>query len=99
MKGSTPWEVFTAAPHRMMFLAGALQLVLTLLFWAVELAGRYTGLLAPLALSLHTTHVHLFLMLYCIFPFFTFGFLMTTFPRWMNGQPLTRGAMSPPSSP
>ncbi|HET7831478.1 MAG TPA: NnrS family protein, partial [Gallionella sp.] len=27
-----------------------------------------------------------YLMIYGLFPFFIFGFLMTTFPRWMNGE-------------
>lgn len=80
------WEVFTAAPHRIMFLAGAVQLVLSLFFWLIELTGRYSELWSPFELSIGTTFAHLFLMVYSIFPFFTFGFLMTTYPRWMNGE-------------
>jgi uncharacterized protein involved in response to NO len=30
--------------------------------------------------------VHAYLMLYGLFPFFIFGFVMTVFPRWMNGR-------------
>ena len=83
---SSLWEVFTAAPHRIMFLAGAVQLVLSLLFWLVELTGRYSDLWPPFELSIGTTFAHFFLMVYSIFPFFTFGFLMTTYPKWMNGE-------------
>ena len=36
--------VFSAAPHRMMFFAGAVQMVVVLLFWGTELVGRYTRL-------------------------------------------------------
>ena len=83
---SSLWEVFTAAPHRIMFLAGAVQLVLTLFFWSIELTGRYSELWLPLSLSIDSTFAHIYLMIYSIFPFFTFGFLMTTYPKWMNGE-------------
>ena len=35
----------SAAPHRSLFLAGALQGVLTLLWWVFDLAGRYADML------------------------------------------------------
>ncbi len=70
--------------------AGALQLVLTLLFWGAELAGRYTGLWAPLPTVEPAVWVHAFLMIYGLFPFFILGFLMTTYPRWMNGESIAR---------
>lgn len=84
------WSVFTAAPHRMMFFGGVFQLVSTLWFWSVELAGRYSGLWPPLQTSVPTTWAHAFLMLYGLFLFFIFGFLMTTYPRWMNGPLVER---------
>ena len=34
-------------------------------------------------------------MLYGIFPFFTFGFLMTTYPKWMNGRTVPGGSYIP----
>jgi uncharacterized protein involved in response to NO len=82
------WQVFCAAPHRMMFFGGAAQIVAVLALWSVELIGRYTGLWSPLATTIPTTWVHAFLMLFALFPFFMFGFLMTTYPRWMNGEPV-----------
>ncbi len=88
-QGYTRWEIFSAAPHRMMMFGGALQLVLVLLLWGVELLGRYAGLPAP-ALQVPGLWVHGFLMLYTVFPFFIFGFLMTTYPRWMNGTLIPR---------
>ena len=35
------WHYLAAAPHRGMFLAGALQGVFTLLWWVLDLTGRY----------------------------------------------------------
>ena len=75
-----PWKVFSAAPHRMMFFAGAVQLVLTLLFWGVELLGLYTALWPPLHITIAPVWVHGFLMLYGLFPFFIFGFLNDHLP-------------------
>ncbi|MBG7610538.1 MAG: NnrS family protein, partial [Anaerolineae bacterium] len=82
----TFWEIFTAAPHRMMFFAGAVQLFLPLLFWSAELFGRHTDLWAPLDTIISITWAHGFIMLYGVFSFFIFGFLMTVYPRWMNGE-------------
>ncbi len=78
------WKTFTAAPHRMMMFAGSLQLVLALLFWTAELLARYRGH-SSLSITLPVSQAHGYLMLYGIFPYFVFGFLMTTYPRWMNG--------------
>lgn len=85
------WTTFTAAPHRMMFFGGVIQLVATLLFWSVELTGRYTDLWPPMITTVPATWAHAFLMVYGLFLFFIFGFLMTTYPRWMSGPLVTRG--------
>ena len=79
------WETFTAAPHRMMFFAGAIQLILPIFFWMIELIGRYTSLWTPLNVLIPASWAHAFIMLYAVFTFFIFGFLMTVYPRWMNG--------------
>lgn len=78
------WTVFIAAPHRMMFFAGAVQTALVMLLWLAELLGR-AGLSPSLSLVLTPTWVHSFLMVYGLFPFFIFGFLLTVYPRWMGG--------------
>jgi len=78
------WQVFTAAPHRMMFFAGALQVVLVMGLWLVELAGR-AGWWPTLSLAVAPTWAHMYLMLFGVFPFFIFGFLLTVYPRWMGG--------------
>lgn len=80
------WHHLSVAPHRSMFLAGALQGVLTLLWWVADLAGRYgvAGIMS--AWSIAPIWVHAFLMIYGFFSFFILGFLFTTFPSWMNGE-------------
>jgi len=83
------WRVFSAEPHRMLFLAGATQILLTLAWWLVELATRATGFLSPTT-ALPATWGHAFLMLYGVFPFFIFGFLFTVYPRWLRGASIGR---------
>jgi uncharacterized protein involved in response to NO len=70
----------------MMFFGGFLQLLLTLLWWNGELVGRYLNFWSPMPTVIFSTWIHAFLMLYTVFIFFIFGFLMTTYPRWMRGQ-------------
>jgi uncharacterized protein involved in response to NO len=78
------WQVLAAAPHRMMFLAGAVQTVLAMCLWLAELLGR-SGVWPTLSLAIASTWAHVFLMLFGLFPFFIFGFLLTVYPRWMGG--------------
>ncbi|UJP06217.1 MAG: NnrS family protein [Nitrosomonas sp.] len=75
-----------AAPHRSLFLVGAVQGVLTVLWWIVDLAGRYGIVGSATAWSIAPPWAHAFLMVYGFFPFFIFGFLFTTYPNWMNGD-------------
>lgn len=82
------WAAFTATPHRVLFLAGAVQFVATLLFWLCELLLRQAGHSLPTTVP--TTWMHALLMLYGLFPFFIFGFLLTVYPRWMNAGEITR---------
>lgn len=80
------WNTFTAAPHRMMFFGGALQIIAVMLWWLIELVTRYGMVGQPIAWSIAPAAAHGYLMIYGLFPFFIFGFLMTTYPRWMNGR-------------
>ncbi len=87
------WLVLTAAPHRVLFLAGMVNLVLASSWWLAHLAARYTGFpLFALDLAIAPIWAHSFLMLFAVLPAFIFGFLFTTFPRWMNGPPVPRAA-------
>jgi uncharacterized protein involved in response to NO len=78
-----------ASPHRVFFAGGLLQLLLVMVVWTTELAGRLHPALA-VPLHLPPLWVHLFLMVYGTFPFFIFGFLFTVFPRWLGGPPIAR---------
>jgi uncharacterized protein involved in response to NO len=85
----TRFQVITAAPHRLAFLAGMTQVVAPLVWWTETLIARH-GSLPQLGLTLAPAHAHLFLMVYGLFPFFIFGFLFTVYPRWMGGAPIAR---------
>ncbi|HEX5338280.1 MAG TPA: NnrS family protein [Gallionella sp.] len=78
------WDAFAAAPHRVMFFGGALQALAVMLWWLTELVTRYGLVGHPVDWPVMPVAAHAYLMIYGLFPFFMFGFLMTTFPRWMN---------------
>lgn len=84
------WNTFSAAPHRLFFFSGALQLIVPLLIWSVELVGRYTNLWSPIDTIIPATWAHGFVMTFGLFIFFIFGFLMTVFPRWMNAPLISK---------
>lgn len=88
-----PWYVVTAAPHRFAFLCGLVSLLAASLWWGLHLLARYTGFpLFALDLAVAPIWAHSFLMLFTVFPTFFFGFLFTTYPRWMNGPLVPRWA-------
>lgn len=78
------WQVFAAAPHRMMFFAGAAQAVITVIWWLADLLGRYAGWYQPAAWPAPPGWIHAVLMIYGFFPFLMLGFLMTAMPSWLN---------------
>ena len=84
------WHTYSSAPHRMFFFGGAMQALLTIAWWLADLGGRYGGYYPPIAWTIPPVDAHAFLMVYGFFPFFVFGFLMTTYPRWMNGEEVER---------
>ncbi|MDR4513271.1 NnrS family protein [Nitrosomonas sp.] len=84
------WLNISSAPHRSLFLAGALQGIFTLTWWVYDLAGRYALLGSFSVWSIAPTWSHAFLMIYCFFPFFIFGFLFTTYPNWLNGKKISK---------
>ena len=80
-----------AAPHRTLFLAGLLGLLLASGWWALHLVARYTGApLFALVLQPAPPWAHAWLMLFAVFPTIFFGFLFTVFPRWMNGASISK---------
>ena len=83
-------KTFTAAPHRMMFFSGIIQTLVPLMVWMLELTGRHTDLFSTLDTIIPSAWAHGFIMLYGVVIFFIFGFLMTTYPRWMNGSSINK---------
>ncbi|MEK8090942.1 NnrS family protein [Thermithiobacillus plumbiphilus] len=94
---SPSWRQLGAAPHRLMFFLGAFQAAGVMLWWLGDLLGRYTQAYAAPSWTIPAAWAHAFLMIYGFFPFFIFGFLMTTFPNWLNGRPVTRWSYLPAS--
>lgn len=74
------------APHRLMFFIGATNLLLAMLWWAAWLSATRWSLLSMPQPTPYAGWLHAFVMQYQMLPSFMFGFLLTTFPRWM-GQP------------
>ena len=85
-KQTSIWHHLAAAPHRSLFLVGALQGVLTMLWWVFDMSGRYGILGTPTLWNIAPTWAHAFLMIYGFLPLFIFGFLFTTYPNWMKGD-------------
>ena len=87
------WRTLTAAPHRLLFFTGIVNLGLASAGWLLHLAARLTGVpLAALDLSVAPIWAHSFPMLFTVLPAFIAGFLYTTFPRWMDGPQVPRPA-------
>jgi uncharacterized protein involved in response to NO len=85
------WESLTAAPHRTLFFCGTLNLIVASGWWLAHLVARYTGVpLFALDLAVAPIWAHSFLVLFAVLPTFIFGFLFTTFPRWMSGPEVPR---------
>ena len=80
-------RLFAAAPHRMMFFAGATALLVSMLWWACFLGASYFGHAFPPA-PVPAGWAHAVLTQYGMLPLFMFGFLLTVFPRWMGQRAL-----------
>jgi uncharacterized protein involved in response to NO len=82
-----------AAPHRIAFLCGVASLLASSAWWGLHLLARYTAFpLFALDLAVAPLRAHSFLMLFTVLPTFFFGFLFTTYPRWLNGPLVPRRA-------
>jgi uncharacterized protein involved in response to NO len=88
---------FFSAPHRVMFLAGTIQALLSMAWWTAILAART----APAQLAgIQPAHLppvwaHAVLMTYGVFPFFIFGFVMTAMPRWQGAAAVSHRTYLP----
>lgn len=73
------------APHRLLFFVGVSNLVLAMAWWAAVLAVQRWPALGGIAdARVPAGWLHAFVMQYQMLPSFVFGFLLTTFPRWMG---------------
>lgn len=84
------WSVYTAAPHRVLFLPGFIQGVLVMTWWLLDLELRFSGDTGLVSTGLPAPLLHGWLMIYGFFPFFVFGFLFTAAPNWLSGAAVTR---------
>ena len=88
-------QVLSAAPHRMLFFAGAGSVLLSMLWWTLALAAGAAGWTHWPAAPVPGIWAHGMLAQYGMLGPFIFGFSLTVFPRW-SGQPeLGRGAYLP----
>lgn len=84
------------APHRLMFFIGASNLLLAMAWWAAWLAAaRWPTLLTMHQPQPYAGWLHAFVMQYLVLPSFMFGFLLTTFPKWMGLADLPRWRYAP----
>lgn len=80
----------TAAPHRLMFCIGAMNVLLAMGWWTLWLVNTRWSLFAMPQPAVWAGWMHAIVMQYQVLPPFMFGFLLTVFPRWMNLPTLTR---------
>jgi len=83
-------RLLAAAPHRMMFFAGASAVIISMLWWACVLSNSYLGWSHLPAPPVPAGWAHAVLTQYGMLPMFMFGFLLTVFPRWMAQPALGR---------
>lgn len=83
-------KLLAAAPHRMMFFAGASAVLVSMLWWTCYLVNGYFGLTHLPEPPTPAGWAHAVLTQYGMLPMFMFGFLLTVFPRWMNQPALTQ---------
>jgi uncharacterized protein involved in response to NO len=78
------------APHRLLFLVGASNVLLAMGWWTLWLTHLRWPVWAMPQPAIPAGWMHAFVMQYQVLPTFMFGFLLTVFPRWMGLPALTR---------
>ena len=83
-------RALAAAPHRLLFLVGAANVLLAMVWWTawlLDLRWQALGMPQP---AVPAGWMHALIMQYQVLPSFFFGFLLTVFPRWTGQPELTR---------
>jgi len=80
----------TAAPHRLLFCIGALNVLLAMGWWTAWLVAARWNLFVMPQPVVWAGWMHGIVMQYQVLPPFVFGFLLTVFPRWMGLPALER---------
>lgn len=87
-------RLLAAAPHRLMFFAGATAVLTSMLWWACALGAGYFGHAFPRT-PVPAGWAHAVFTQYGMLAMFIFGFLLTVFPRWLGQPALPRRAYVP----
>lgn len=90
------WPVFFTAPHRVMFGAGAFQILWLMGLWITDVGARHAGLWPAPVWPLPAPWLHALCLTYGLFAFYIFGFILTAGPRWL-GQPDTASSVFRPA--
>ena len=82
-------------PHRLLFFVGTCNVLLAMLWWSLWLASaRWPSIGLPQPRT-YGGWLHAWIMQYQMLPSFIFGFLLTTFPRWMGLSEFERWRYAP----
>ena len=81
-------RLMAAAPHRLLFLVGATNVLAAMAWWAAWLVAARWQIVELPRPPLPAGWMHAIIMQYHVLPSFIFGFLLTVFPRWLDRPPL-----------
>jgi uncharacterized protein involved in response to NO len=82
--------LLTSAPHRLMFLAGASAVLVSMAWWAMPWSASYFGWLGWPSAPVPAGWAHAVFAQYGMFGPFILGFLLTVFPRWQDRPSVPR---------
>lgn len=82
-------RLLAAAPHRLLFLIGATNVLAAMAWWTLWLAATRWQLLPVPQPPIPAGWAHAIIMPFQVLAPFIFGFLLTVFPRWMNQPSLS----------
>lgn len=83
-------RLLAEAPHRLLFIVGAANVLLAMAWWILWLINSRWSLWQMPQPAIPAGWMHAVIMQYQVLPTFMFGFLLTVFPRWMDLPALTR---------